>query len=416
MSSFCLLAFVSVAGASTAAQTRPPQDPLLRDPNVTAARQAIRSREPDTLDTQVAICEIPAPPFGEAARARKVRELFSRAGLERVRIDRAGNVIGERGGRRPGPATVLSAHLDTVFPRGTDTRVRRRGTELAGPGISDDCRGLAVMIAVARVLSARDLRTEHPLLFVATVGEEGLGDLRGVRHLFAPGGPSIGRFISLDGGGLGIVSRAVGSHRYRVRFVGPGGHSYGNFGTASPVGALGRAIAAIDAFTVPSAPKTTFNVGRIGGGTSVNAIAADAWMEVDLRSSGTGALEELDRRFQEAVNQAVADENARWGGRPTVTAEVKRTGIRPAGETAADDPLVARAVALTAALGVDVAPGAGSTDANIPMSLGIPAITIGAGGTSKGAHSPDERFDSTDSVLGTERALLVTLAAAGGPS
>ncbi len=410
-------ALVCAMGLSAAprAAAAPAQDPLLQSATVTEARRAIRAREPETLDTQTAICEIPAPPFGEAARARRVRDLFVRAGLDHVQIDGVGNVLGQRSSGTDGPATVLSAHLDTVFPPGTRTAVTRRGAVLLGPGIGDDCRGLAVMLAVARVLSSQGLRTVRPLLFVATVGEEGLGDLRGVRHLFARRKGGIGRFISLDGGGLGIVSRAVGSQRYRVRFHGPGGHSYGNFGMASPIGALGRAIAAIDAFVVPSTPRTTFNVGRVGGGTSVNAIAADAWMEVDLRSSGKGALEELDGRFQVAINQAVADENARWGGRPTVTAEVKRTGIRPTGATPDDDPLVRRAVALTAALGINVDPGAGSTDANIPMSLGVPAITMGAGGTSRGAHSPGEQFDSTGSALGTERALLVVLAATEGP-
>jgi tripeptide aminopeptidase len=393
-------------------QPLPADDPLLSSARVQAVRDAIRAREPETIETQIALCQIPAPPFGETARGLAIRDLFQAAGLSRVRIDEVGNVIGERPGIRPGPVVVVSAHLDTVFPRGTKTRVSRHGTRLSGPGIGDDCRGLAVLVAIARVLGASGIETGGPVHFVATVGEEGLGDLRGVRHLVESAAPAIGRFISLDGAGLGIVARSVGSHRYRVVFTGPGGHSYGSFGMASPIGALGRAVAAIDGLTVPARPKTTFNVGRIGGGTSVNSIAAEAWMEVDLRSSGNGSLEDLDRQFHDVVTQAVADENLRWGGRETVTVAIARTGTRPAGEISADDPLVQRTTALTAGLGEAIGPGEGSTDANVPMSLGIPAITIGAGGQSRGVHSPREEFDTTGSALGSERALLVTLAAA----
>jgi tripeptide aminopeptidase len=401
------------AAVALAHQRPAPADPLLESARVTAVRSAIRAREPQTLETQAALCRVPAPPLGEAARGRVVRDLFTSAGLERVRIDDVGNVLGERSGRLARPRTVVSAHLDTVFPRGTPTKVSRRGAILRGPGIGDDCRGLAVLVAIARVMVAEGIETDGPVTFVATVGEEGLGNLRGVRHLFGvelAGG--IDRFVSLDGGGLGIVSRAVGSLRYRVLFKGPGGHSYGNFGMASPVGALGRAVASLDELRVPVAPKTTFNVGRIGGGTSVNSIASSAWMEVDLRSSGPGALEALDGRFRDAVARAVADENARWGGQTTISATVTLLGTRPTGATSDDDPLVRRAVTLTGALGTPVGPGEGSTDANVPMSLGVPAITIGAGGISRGVHSPGETFDSTGSATGAERALLVTLAAA----
>jgi acetylornithine deacetylase/succinyl-diaminopimelate desuccinylase-like protein len=257
------------------------------------------------------------------------------------------------------------------------------------------------------------LTTDGPVTFVATAGEEGLGDLRGVRYLFDHMA-GIGRFISLDGGGLSVVSKAVGSLRYKVTFSGPGGHSYGNFGMANPIHAMGRAIDAISDFRVPTDPRTTFNVGRVGGGTSVNAIAAQAWMEVDLRSSDGPALDDLDRRFHAAVDKAVADENQRWGGRSPVSASVERTGMRPTGRTSDSDPLVTATLALTEALGESVSPAEGSTDSNIAMSRGIPAVTLGAGGISRGAHSPDERFTTLGSALGTERALLVVLAAASG--
>jgi tripeptide aminopeptidase len=386
---------------------------LLDDPRMNQARQQLRRAEPSTIDTQVSLCEIAAPPFREAARGRAIAALFTDAGLARVHVDAVGNVLGELPAHGTGPHVVISAHLDTVFPPGTDVTVRRQGSTLRGPGIGDDCRGLAVLVALARVAGAGLVTTDGPVTFVATVGEEGLGDLRGVRYLFDHM-DGIARFISLDGGGLSVVSRAVGSLRYKVTFSGPGGHSYGSFGMANPIHAMGRAIDVISEFRVPADPKTTFNVGRVGGGTSVNAIAADAWMEIDLRSSDREALEELDRRFHGAVDKAVAAENTRWGGRSPVSATVERTGMRPTGRTPDNDPLLRTTLALTLALGESVVPAEGSTDANVAMSRGIAAVTLGAGGISRGAHSPDESFTTAGSALGTERALLVLVAAAAG--
>jgi tripeptide aminopeptidase len=391
----------------------PVVDGLLADRAVVSARAAIREMESATIDTQVAVCEVPAPPFGEGERARVVKGLFERAGLTAVRIDQEGNVLGERPGQKPGPRTVVSAHLDTVFPKGTNVRVTRKGAVLAGPGIGDDCRGLAVLVAVARTLHGHHLTTHRPLLFVATVGEEGLGDLRGVRHLFeGPLKGQIGEFLSFDGDGLGIVSKGVGSLRYRITFSGAGGHSWGSFGMANPIHALGRAVSGIAALQVPSNPRTTFNVGRVGGGTSVNSIASSAWMEVDLRSTSQEELEGLDRRFRAIIDSAVSDENQRWNGRGAVTSKVDRTGFRPTGATSPDSMLLRRVLAVTEALGGSVSPSAGSTDANVPMSLGVPALTLGSGGAGRGAHSPGETFDTTGSAAGTERALLAVLAAA----
>ena len=409
----CVFDWNASAGARRVPE--PAVDRLLADKAVATARKAIRELEAATIETQIGVCEVPAPPFGEAARALVMKGLFERAGLTAVRIDQEGNVLGERPGRESGARVVVSAHLDTVFPKGTDVRVTRKGNVLAGPGIGDDCRGLAVLLAVARTLQAYPIPTDRPVLFVATVGEEGLGDLRGVRHLFeGPLKGQIGQFLSFDGDGLGIVSKGVGSLRYRVTFSGPGGHSWGSFGMANPIHALGRAVSGIAALQVPASPKTTFNVGRIGGGTSVNSIAPWAWMEVDLRSTSRDELDGLDRRFRAVVDSAVTDENQRWNGRGAVTAKVDRTGFRPTGETPPDSMLLRRVVAVTEAVGGSVSPSAGSTDANMAMSVGIPALTLGSGGSGRGAHSPGETFDTTGSAAGTERALLAVLAAATG--
>ena len=406
------MSIATLLAASPVQNERDVVSELLRDPTVQSARKTIRDFEPQTIDTQVALCEIPAPPFGEGRRAEAVRRLFDEAGLTNVRIDDVGNVLGERPGNAPFPRVVVSAHLDTVFPEGTDVRVRRSGSVLHGPGISDDCRGLAVLIAVARALDAAKVNAAGRLTFVATVGEEGLGNLRGVRGLFNGDMKGhVDRFVSIDGAGMSVVSRGVGSRRFRVTLNGPGGHSYGSFGIANPIHALGRAIDGIARMPVPDGAKATFNVGRIGGGTSVNAIASDAWMEIDLRSSSRASLETLERQMRTAISAAVASENRRWGGRNPVSSAIQLVGDRPAGFTGDDDYLLRSARRLSAELGESVTPSESSTDANFPMSLGIPAITIGGGGDGRGEHSSDEMFNSEGSELGSERALLVTLAA-----
>lgn len=383
---------------------------LLREPALAAAVARIREDEPSVLDEQRQLCEVPAPPFGEAARAAVVRARFEALGLTGVRLDAAGNVLGERPGLAPHPHLVLSAHLDTVFPQGTPVETTRTGAVLRGPGIADDCRGLAVMLAVIRALDAAHVRTGGTITFVATVGEEGLGDLRGVKHLFEERREKVDAFVSVDGAGMGITRTAVGSLRYRVTFSGSGGHSYGDFGIANPMHAMGRAIARLADLPVPRAPRTTFNVGRIGGGTSVNAIASSVWMEVDLRSSDPAALRGLDAGFAAALAAAVAEENRRGSGGPGVAVDTQAIGNRPGGSTAARAPIVAAAMSVTAALGGSAVPGEGSTDANIPISLGVPAITIGGGGSAEGTHTSAETFDSTDSWRGTARALLLAVA------
>lgn len=396
---------------------------LLKMPEVKSAIDAARAREAQLIEEQIRLCEIPAPPFAETKRAEAYKKLFEDLGLQRVRIDKVGNVLGERPGLAARPHLVFSAHLDTVFPEETNVRVTREGTILKGPGIGDDCRGLAVVLGVIRALNEMRIQTPGTITFVGTVGEEGLGDLRGVKHIFGEElEGQVDRFVSVDGTGLGITHIGVGSRRYRVRYKGPGGHSYGAFGLANPIHALGRAIGAISDIQVPREPKTTFNVGRIGGGTSINAIAFEAWMEVDMRSADVAALQSLDATFLEAVDDAAIAENARWAnegvmlstarGNPKISVEKDLVGDRPAGRVAADAPIVQASVSATRALGLAIELGEGSTDANIPMRLGIPAVTIDGGGRGTGAHALEETFDTTNSWQGTARAILLAIALA----
>jgi tripeptide aminopeptidase len=382
---------------------------LLQTPSVRAAVEAAKVIEPETIENQIRLCEVEAPPFQEAKRGLLFAQLLRDAGLKNVRIDPEGNVIGERPGQQARPNVVLSAHLDTVFPKGTPVKVRREGPLLMAPGIGDDCRGLADVVAVARVLAKSGVTTPGTITFVGTVGEEGLGDLRGVKRLFTDTmKDKIDRFVSIDGDGVGITYIGIGSIRYRVTFNGPGGHSFGSFGTVNPAHALGRAIARIADLQVPSNPRTTFNVGRIGGGTAINAIPAEAWMEVDLRSSDAAALRSLEQRFRQAVDEAVAQENARWGSQQ-LTAALDVVGIRPAGRMSSNSPIVQAAASVQKALNLPLSFAEGSTDSNFPLSLNIPAITIDTGGSGSGVHTVGETFNTTDAWKGTQRALLLAL-------
>jgi acetylornithine deacetylase/succinyl-diaminopimelate desuccinylase-like protein len=384
---------------------------LVKDPAVRAALDYAKAHEPDTIANQIRFCEVPAPGFKEMARADLLKQAFQEIGLQNVRVDKAGNVLGDRSGAAAKPHFVIAAHLDTVFPEGTNVKVKREGNMLRGPGIGDDCRGLAVLVTVARALKEANVKTPGTITFVANVGEEGLGDLRGVKQLFNDTlKDQIDRFVSIDGTGLSLTRIGVGSHRYRVTFKGPGGHSFGAFGLANPIDAMGRAIAKIAEFQVPTTPKTTFNVGRVGGGTSVNSIPFEGWMEVDMRSSDAASLAAVDAQFQKAVDAAVVEENTRWSKPGMITVTKDLVGDRPAGNTPADSPIAQAGVTATTALGFNApTPGEGSTDSNIPMSLKIPAITIGGGGHGTGAHALDEAFDTTDSWQGTMRAVLLTV-------
>jgi acetylornithine deacetylase/succinyl-diaminopimelate desuccinylase-like protein len=399
------VALLAALATDTAAQgTDPSTNAAVRD-----ALARIRSDNAWTIEQQVSICEVPAPPFMEEQRGAEMKRRFEALGFRNVRIDSIGNVIAERPGTGGGPVVVIAAHLDTVFPEETDVSVTREGTTLRGPGIGDDCRGLAVLLAVAKAMSAANVSTTGTIYFVANVGEEGPGNLRGVKHLFEKPPAKIDYFISVDGTGLGLTSRAVGSNRYRVSFKGPGGHSYGAFGMTNPIHAMGRAIARIAEIQVPRSPRTTFSVGIVEGGTSVNTISPLGQMDVDLRSESPDELAKLDAQFKAAVQAALVEERARWPqSRAPVDVEIETIGIRPAAAPPDSSTIIRAAQAAAGTLGFEAPGGASSTDANWPMSLGIQAITIDGGGQGRGAHSVTESYDDGDrGWLGPQWALLV---------
>lgn len=368
----------------------------------------------------IELTQIPAPPFKEAVRAKAYADKLRALGLRDVTIDAEGNVLGLRAGTDPrAKAIVVSAHLDTVFPEGTDVTVKRDGTKLMAPGVGDDTRGLATLLAYARALDAAKAKTRRPILFVGTVGEEGRGDLRGVRYLFTKGAykDRIEAFFSLDGADPAhVVAGGVGSKRYHVVFKGPGGHSYGAFGIVNPMAAMGAAIADIYRIQPPAAPRTTYSTSVAGGGTSVNAIPSEVFVDVDMRSEDAGALAALERQVLGVVATSVARENAVRSTRVgQITADPQPIGDRPAGRTPADATIVRVTQAAVRAAGFTPSLDASSTDANIAMSLGIPAVTIGSGGSGGRAHALDEWTDvaKAESVKGMGVGLLALMTMAG---
>lgn len=391
----------------------------LEHPGYLTAAQTIDRGYERFVREVVELTAIPAPPFQEAARADAFIRLARASGLTSIEKDDEGNVLALRGGGN-GPLLVVAAHLDTVFPDGTDVTVRRNGTRLSAPGIGDNAQGVAALLALARAMDAASIRTSGDILFVANVGEEGNGALRGVRHLFTRGRyrDRIGAFISIDGMGSGhyITTGGVGSRRYRVTFNGPGGHSYSAFGLVNPATAMAGAMQQLATIKVPTSPKTTFNVGMMGGGTSVNTIPSSVWMEVDLRSESPDALTTLDEAFKAAVTNAVAEENrARSTAEGPITVNLELTGERPSGQTPVATALVQATTAAVRATGLQPTYGWSSTDANLPMSLGIPAITIDTGIQGDRAHAPDEWIDVDRRrvVSGLQRVLLIVLSVAG---
>jgi tripeptide aminopeptidase len=387
---------------------------LATAPEVEQALRFFETNADAITDEQIRICEIPATPFAEQQRAEYLAERFRELGLSEVSIDEEGNCLGLYKGKSESPLIVVSAHLDTVFPSGTDFTVRRDGYRLLAPGIADDGCGLIALIAIVQALRDAKIQTAGSILFVGTVGEEGEGNLRGVRHLLTSGSWSkqkIDAFLSFDGPGVDrITNRALGSRRYRVEFNGPGGHSWGDFGLPNPVHALGRAISRLAAYPAPKDPRTTFNVGSVEGGTSVNAIPERAAMEVDLRSSADVELKRLDAFFRRSIKEAADEENGRRRpGDSSLKFQMELIGERPSGETPADSALVKLAIETTKLLGVEPRLDQSSTDSNLPISLGIPAITLGAGGTSGASHTLAEWYDPRDRDKGLKRGLLLIL-------
>jgi len=396
-----LIFLSSVPGLALAQGANPDADVkrLLSSPEFKQAAAFIESDYERFVQELIALNEIPAPPFKEQARAKAYADLLRKAGLSDVAIDPEGNALGVRKGTGPagGPMLAVVAHLDTVFPEGTNVKVTRQGTRLAAPGIGDNTRGIALLLAVVRAMSAGRMRTTKDVLFVGNVGEEGEGDLRGVKYLLRQGPykDRIKQFIAIDGQEPSSITRGgVGSLRYRVSFKGPGGHSYGAFGLVNPAFAMGAAIAKFSKLQVPSNPKTTFNVGVVSGGTSVNSIPAEVRMDIDLRSESCAELKKVNEAFLGLVKQAVDEENAARSTREgKVDADPKLIGDRPCGETPQSSAIVQTASAVVTAFGMTPRYAISSTDSNVPMSMGIPAVTIGRGGPGGRAHAPDEWTD-----------------------
>ena len=388
-------------------------------------RNALKTleREHDRIiaDT-ITLTEIPAPPFKEQKRAEAYMAMLKAHGLTDVEMDAEGNVMGLRRGTGPAgaPLVVLAAHLDTVFPEGTEVKVRREGTKLFAPGVGDDTHSLAVVLGYIRALDAGKVKTKKDILFVGNVGEEGPGDLRGVRHIFTKGKykDRIAAFFSMDGTSAERVTfGAVGSKRYRVTFKGPGGHSYGAYGLVNPMAAMGATVVEMNKIVTPATPKTTYATSVVGGGTSVNSIPDAIWLEVDMRSESKDELAKVDAQFLKIVDGAVKAENAARSTRAgEISADVKQIGERPTGATKEDAEIVQITAAAVRAAGYPIPIlGASSTDSNIPISLGIPAVTIGSGGTGGRAHALDEWIDvaKPESLKGMSVGLAALLAMAG---
>jgi tripeptide aminopeptidase len=393
---------------------------LVNSAKFRAAMAAIDRNHDRLVDDIITLTEIPAPSFKEDARGRRYLEMLREVGLANVERDAEGNVMGLWKGTGGGPLLAVAAHLDTVFPEGTAVKVRHQGTRLSAPGVGDDTRSLAVLLAIIRAMKDTGIQTGSDILFVGDVGEEGRGDLRGMKYLFQKGPykDRIKAFIAIDGAGDGgdITYGAVGSKRYRVTFKGPGGHSYGAFGLVSPAFAMGNAIQKFSKVVVPTSPKTTFNVGVVGGGTSVNSIPFESWMDVDMRSESPVELATLEKTVRSLMQQAADEENAaRSTAQGRITVDLTLIGDRPSGQTPKDSAIVQTAAAAIRAGGVTPTFSFGSTDSNIPISMGIPAITIDSGGRGDRAHALDEWIDveKTDSLRGIQNAMALILAMAG---
>ena len=375
------------------------------------------------MDWQAELVSIPAPPFGEQARAEWLAVRFAEAGLSRIETDAAGNVFGWLPAARlppesTGPVVVLSAHLDTVIPASTPLQPVVDGDRLTAPGACDNGAGVAGMLAIIQALVEAKVELPAPLVFLGNVGEEGEGDLRGVRHLYQQSALAgrIAAHIVLDGAGAdSAVTQALGSRRYRVTITGPGGHSFTDAGTPNPIAALVSALSVLAGTQLPAEPRTTLNLGTIGGGTSVNSIPESAQAAVDFRSTSADELLRLEVSLHRAVEAAVANCNAQakasgGHGRGLLAFKIDKIGDRPAAQLAVNSPLLEALSAVDRHLGLKTELRLGSTDANIPLSLGVPALSMGAGGEGGGAHTLAEWYSARDRETGLKRVLLLNLA------
>jgi tripeptide aminopeptidase len=387
---------------------------LAARPEMGDARSWLERFDAETLGWQRAFAAIPAPTGDERRRGEAVAQRLGEVGLEAVRRDGAGNVIA-RWGERDGAGVVVAAHLDTVFPSGTDLTARQHGARIIAPGISDNARGLAGIIALGAACRHAGIRPPVPITFVATTGEEGAGDLAGAKHLFSDPGFQPVAFIALDGAGTDrVVHRALGSRRLRAVYRGPGGHSWAAFGVANPAHAVGIAASAIGELPLPASPRTTASVVRIGGGSGLNTIPQEAWLELDLRSESEATLDALYGSASQSLARALDVANRRRApGSAPLTLQIVPLGHRPSGVTDPDHALVLGAVAATRSIGHEPELAAASTDANVAISRGVPGLALGAGGRGGDTHLATEWYENVDAPSGLFRALLVISAAAG---
>lgn len=400
---------------------------LIRNPKIEKAFRFIKEFDEETLANQIGLTELEAPPFKEHefGRPELFQKLMEAYGIDSLWMDQVGNILGLRKGSKGNKTLVIGGHLDTVFPEGTDVSENRRNDTIYMPGIGDNGRGLTVVLTLLKTLNEAEILTEDDLLFVANVGEEGLGDLRGVKELFSERGPKVDYFIGIEpgnaslavmNGNVNVLNGGIGSHRYRVTFNGPGGHSWGSFGLANPAHAMAKAISVFvekaDRFT-QDGPKTSYNIGRINGGTSVNSVPFSTWFEVDMRSYDPESLEEIDRIFQKAVQEGLDGQNKIRRIGSALTVDIEMIGDRPSGTTDPSEPLVQRGMASLKPFGEVPVLGAASTDANIPISLGIPALTVAGGGEAGGFHSLDEWYLNKEAYKGIQRLLLLVVAQTG---
>ena len=390
---------------------------LVKNKKVKAAFEHIVSIETKTLKRHIALTEIEAPPFKEEKRAAVFAEYYRDLGMDSVWIDSEGNVLGLLLGSEGKQTVALDAHLDTVFPEGTNVKVRIENDTLYAPGIGDDTRGLSMLLTILETIKTNNIQPKDNLLFVGSVGEEGLGDLRGVKHLFRENGPQINSWIAIDGGNIGRVNnKGLGSYRYRVTFKGPGGHSWGAFGLGNPHHALGEAIGnfvrAADIYTAKG-PKTSYNVGVISGGTSINSIPFESIMEIDIRSIEPLHLEAMEVLLKKAVRKALAHQNELKRQGPDLTVKIDKIGNRPSGELSDTLPLIQRTLAATTHFGAEPFLTRGSTNSNIPITKGIPSVTIGRGGNGGKAHSLGEWWVNEEGYKAIQLALLIVLSETG---